>query len=44
MAKRKKFIYAYDPTIQRRVVHVVRNKNAVSLVTGHKFKYKKMKK
>ncbi len=37
----KKYIYAFDPLIKRRVVHVVLNGWAVSLVTGHKFKYGK---
>ena len=36
----KFFVYAYDPKIKRRVVHVVINGWAYSLVTGHKFKYK----
>jgi len=37
----KKYIYAYDPKIKRRVVHVVNKKGiATSLVTGHKIKYK----
>ncbi len=44
--KKKTFIYAYDPKIKRRVVHVVSNGFAISLVTGNKFKYspKKIKK
>jgi len=36
----KKYIYAFDPKIKRRVVHIVVNKEAISLVTGHKFKLK----
>ena len=46
MAKKKiqGYIYAYDPIIQRRVVHVVVDGWAISLVTGHKFKYRKGKK
>jgi hypothetical protein len=35
-----KYIYAYDPIIKRRVVHVVKNEWAISLVTGHQFRYK----
>ncbi|VVB70055.1 Uncharacterised protein [uncultured archaeon] len=35
-----KFIYAYDPTIKKRVVHVVKDHEATSLVSGNKFKYK----
>jgi len=44
MTKKKKaeeYIYAYDPVIRRRVVHVIINDYAVSLITGHKFKYQK---
>lgn len=37
----KQYIYAYDPIIKKRVVHVVINGWAISLVTGHKFRYKK---
>jgi len=39
--KVKEYIYAYDPIINRRVVHVVIDGLAISLVTGHKFKYRK---
>ena len=35
-----KYIYAFDPIIKKRVVHVVKNGYAISLVTGHKFRYK----
>ncbi len=41
---RKKFIYAYDPKIRRRVVHVVVNGKAISLITGNSFKYNPKKK
>lgn len=41
--KREKYIYAFDPIINRRVVHLVKNRIAISLVTGHKFKVKKRK-
>ncbi len=34
-----KYVYAYDPKIQRRVVHIVKKGSAISLVTGHSFKY-----
>ena len=33
-----KYLWAYDPVIKRRTVHVIKGKIAVSLVTGHKFK------
>jgi len=36
-----KYIYAYDPIIRKRVVHVVKGGYAISMVTGHKFKYVK---
>jgi len=38
-----KYIYAFDPLIKKRVVFVVRNGIAVSLVTGHQFRYKPSK-
>ena len=38
---KKKFITAYDPKIKIRVPYVVINNIAISLVTKHKFKYKK---
>ena len=41
--KRPEYIYAFDPKIQRRVVHVVRNGIAISLITQNKFKYKPKK-
>lgn len=41
LVKTPKYITAYDPKIKRRVVHVVRNGVAVSLVTGNKFRYSK---
>lgn len=34
-----KYITAYDPTIRRRVVFIVRNGTATSLVTGYSFWY-----
>lgn len=34
-----KYITAYDPLIKRRVVFIVKNGWAISLVTGHKFWY-----
>lgn len=39
MAK-EKYIYAFDPSIKKRVVFVVRNGVAVSLVTGRRFRYR----
>ena len=43
------YVYAYDPKIKRRVVHVIgKDKKgqlwAISLVTGNQFKYKPNKK
>ena len=34
-----KLIYAYDPILDRRVVYVVIDDVAISLLTGHKFKF-----
>ena len=33
-----KYLWAYDPVIKRRTVHVIKGKMAVSLVTSHRFK------
>ncbi len=33
------YIYAFDPIIRRRVVHVIKNGWAISMVTGNKFWY-----
>ena len=33
-----KYLWAYDPVIKMRTVHVIKDKMAVSLVTGHRFK------
>ena len=33
------YIYAYDPIVKHRVVYIVRNGIAKSLLTGHEFKY-----
>lgn len=33
------YITAFDPTIRKRVVHIVANGWATSLVTGHRFRY-----
>ena len=33
------FIYAMDPYLKRRVVYVVKDGWAISLISGHKFKY-----
>jgi hypothetical protein len=39
--KHHEYIYADDPCIGKRVIHVVIKGWAISLVTGHRFKYKK---
>ena len=39
----KKYITAFDPKIRKRVVFVVSNGIAVSLVTGYKFRYEPRK-
>ena len=43
MAKKvvARYVYAYDPKIERRCVHVIKGKWAVSLMTGHRFKLPK---
>jgi len=33
------YIYAFDPTIRKRIVHVVKDGQAISMVTGHQFPY-----
>lgn len=33
------YIYAYDPVVKKRVVHVVKRGWAISMVTGNKFRY-----
>ncbi|GEM_PF-2323317 len=38
------YIYAYDPILGRRVVYIVINGKAISLLTGHKFNYSSHKK
>ncbi len=40
----KKYISAVDPTIRKRVLFIVHNGWAVSVVTGYKFEYKGAKK
>jgi hypothetical protein len=37
-----KYIYAEDPTIKKRVVHVIKGGWAISIITGHKFKYEEV--
>jgi hypothetical protein len=41
ITKKKQVVYitAYDPIAKKRVVYVIKDKWAVSLVTKHKFKY-----
>jgi hypothetical protein len=34
-----KYITAWDPKVQRRVVFIVQNGKAISLITGYTFKY-----
>ena len=31
------YLYAYDPKIKRRVIHVRKNRKCISLITGHSF-------
>jgi len=38
------YIFAFDRKIKRRVVHVLKNGYAISLVTGNKFRYPKKRK
>ena len=40
----KKFIFAYDPQIRRKVLHTVKNQRATSIITGNTFKYSPYKK
>lgn len=35
----REYIYAYDRKIKRRTVHFLREGNAISLISGRKFKY-----
>jgi hypothetical protein len=39
-----KYITAYDPSIRKRVLFIVKNDWAISVVTGYKFKYKPRRK
>lgn len=34
-----RYIFAYDPTIKRRVTFIVENGWAISMVTGYRFRY-----
>lgn len=36
--EKRLFVYAYEPFIKRRVVYVIVNDYAISLLTKHKFK------
>jgi hypothetical protein len=38
--KELEYIYAYDPKAGKRVVHTILRGRAVSMVTGHSFKFK----
>lgn len=40
MAKKQQYIYAFDREIGKRVVHIVKDGYAISLVSGAKLKYK----
>lgn len=40
----KKYISAIDPTLKKRVLFIVHNGWAVSVVTGYKFEYKGVEK
>jgi len=37
---KNEYVYAYDPILKRRCVHLVKNGWAISLVTGHRFRYR----
>ena len=39
--KEVKYIYAYDPKIKRRCVFVVIKGNAISTISGYRFKFNK---
>jgi len=34
------YIFAYDPKIKKRAVHVIKNGIAISLVSGNRFRYR----
>lgn len=38
-----KYISAYDPSLRRRVLFLVRNDWAISVISGYKFKYDREK-
>lgn len=40
----KKYISAFDPTIKKRVLFIVKNGYAISIISGYKFKYEVKKK
>ena len=39
MEKEIRYVYAYDPIIDERVIHVVNGNIAISLITENKIKY-----
>ncbi|MDA8339960.1 MAG: hypothetical protein M0Z70_11740 [Nitrospiraceae bacterium] len=39
--KHFKYVWAYDPTIGKRVAHLVKGRIAISVITGHMFKLTK---
>jgi hypothetical protein len=40
----KRYITAFDPIIKKKVLFLVKGDYAYSVITGHKFKYKKRSK
>lgn len=38
--RKPRYITAYDPIIKRRVLHILRDGYAISVITGNKFKYR----
>lgn len=34
------YIFAYDPKMKKRVVHVIKNGIAISLLSGNRFRYR----
>ncbi|MHB1811398.1 MAG: hypothetical protein ACYCPR_03165 [Thermoplasmataceae archaeon] len=40
MTDKPKYITAFDPIIKKRVLFIVKNGWAISVITGHKFRYR----
>lgn len=36
---KEKYIFAFDPTIKKRVLFIVKNGWAISVITGYRFRY-----